>query len=485
LSDRADNVTISRVDDGRVELTIADRERGETLVHRYLATDETRELRLYLHGGNDSVAIRGVVDRSILVRIIAGGGDDVVDDRSLVCGWALGILPFPSAERSTIVYHERRGSDRLDLGPSAVASARDIRFPPKEEKFNPKNPDFGHDWRFGPWFGLDADVGLFIGGGPILYEHGFQAEPYGYRMALLGGYATAAKIFKAKFTGDFRSLVPGLWVGTDLLVSGLEVLHYYGAGNERPIVDSLAAIDWYRADEMQYSVSARLGWPVNEASTVWLGLRATHHRTYLGARPMLQSLGARGVGVITQAAAQASFTLDTRDTALNPSSGFLVEVAGDATPTLLDIAKPYATLNGDARAYLSAEAVGATLALRARGEKIFGDDYPYFASAFLGGSDRLRGYNRERFAGDASALFAAEVRMHLFRLDVLIPLRVGLTLAAETGRVWLKEEESKRWHSSYGGGLSFMMGIRSVTGAVSAMRSPEQTALYARIGAAF
>ena len=46
---------------------------------RFLA-NETREVRIHLHGGNDRVVRTGAAGGPILVRVIAGGGADVVDD---------------------------------------------------------------------------------------------------------------------------------------------------------------------------------------------------------------------------------------------------------------------------------------------------------------------------------------------------------------------------------------------------------------------
>jgi hypothetical protein len=108
-----------------------------------------------------------------------------------------------------------------------------------------------------------------------------------------------------------------------------------------------------------------------------------------------------------------------------------------------------------------------SLGLRVAGEKNWGS-YPFFEAAFLGGDVRrsgpldvtggstgnlLRGYDPNRFAGDASVVGNAELSVALGKLVSIVPLRYGLVGLADVGRVFLDGESSSRWHSGYGGGI--------------------------------
>jgi hemolysin activation/secretion protein len=119
----------------------------------------------------------------------------------------------------------------------------------------------------------------------------------------------------------------------------------------------------------------------------------------------------------------------------------------------------------------------ATLALRAGGEKIFGT-YPFFKSAFLGGGDNLRGYNRERFSGDASLFGQAELRFYLTDLKLIINGRFGFFGFAETGRVYIENDNSEKWHSSYGGGLWVSYLNRAVNLNLALANSEETLIFY-------
>ena len=72
-------------------------------------------------------------------------------------------------------------------------------------------------------------------------------------------------------------------------------------------------------------------------------------------------------------------------------------------------------------------------------------DYPFHESAFLGGPGRigigetdhpLRGFYKNRFAGDAVLYGNAELRLALADIRILVPGRFGLFGAADVGRVF-------------------------------------------------
>jgi hypothetical protein len=117
----------------------------------------------------------------------------------------------------------------------------------------------------------------------------------------------------------------------------------------------------------------------------------------------------------------------------------------------------------------------ATMVLRLGGRHVWGDGFPADESAFIGGSDSLRGYRHSRFAGRSSAYGAAEIRMPLFEMELFTRGRIGILGFQDVGRVWWEDDESARWHRGHGGGiwletLGFWMS--------AAMARGEETRLY-------
>jgi len=171
------------------------------------------------------------------------------------------------------------------------------------------------------------------------------------------------------------------------------------------------------------------------------------------------------------------FELDKRDHPTVPYSGYYIGVNGNYSPKLFNDYYDFGRITGDLRGYLGYK-TNISLALRAYGEKVIGDNYPFFESAFLGGSKTLRGYPSERFAGDGSLLGSAELRLKLFNYNFLFPQSLGIFGFGETGRVFLKGEDSKKWHSSYGGGFFIHLINRDFTFKFTFAMSDEQDLLF-------
>jgi outer membrane translocation and assembly module TamA len=98
----------------------------------------------------------------------------------------------------------------------------------------------------------------------------------------------------------------------------------------------------------------------------------------------------------------------------------------------------------------------------------------------------LRGFFSERFAGDASLVGGAELRTKLFDMSLLLPETIYMFLFAESGKVFLKGEDSKLWHTGYGGGLAISIVNRDATFSLSFARSKERkVAIYFNTGFVF
>jgi hypothetical protein len=131
-------------------------------------------------------------------------------------------------------------------------------------------------------------------------------------------------------------------------------------------------------------------------------------------------------------------------------NGVRLETSAFFVPKAWDVGARYGGVDGAVATYLGNER--GRLALRVGGRRLWGA-YPWFDAAYIGGSD-LHGYNRHRFAGDAS--FYGNATLHAWVATVpnrAIPVRLGLLALGDVGRVWLQGENSKTWHSSVGGGL--------------------------------
>ena len=90
------------------------------------------------------------------------------------------------------------------------------------------------------------------------------------------------------------------------------------------------------------------------------------------------------------------------------------------------------------------------------GARIFSKSFEYFQAVAIG-NNNLHGFRANRYLGKSTLYGSTELRYRLFTLkSYLIPGPIGLTGFYDIGRVWLDGEESKRWHTAYGGGFYFI-----------------------------
>lgn len=186
---------------------------------------------------------------------------------------------------------------------------------------------------------------------------------------------------------------------------------------------------------------------------------------------VLRALRPYGVGSFAQVGLRASTSLylgspitDARPT------GLAVDAAVEVYPTALDVTSPFATASVEVRA-AAALPLGTYLTTRGVVTRIVGA-FPYHEAAYLGGSRSLRGFQRQRYAGDAAV--SASVELWGAGLTFAGPfrrtLRAGPMVLADVGRVYLNGASPGGWHVGSGAGvwLEDVASGRLVTVAVAA-----------------
>jgi outer membrane protein assembly factor BamA len=182
----------------------------------------------------------------------------------------------------------------------------------------------------------------------------------------------------------------------------------------------------------------------------------------------------------------ASYTIDTRNDDILPSSGSYISVKTAYFPRYLKNEYAFGKASVNGKYYYSMNLpFFASLAFRGGAEKIWGK-YPFFESSFIGGQNSLRGVEKNRFAGDASVYAGIEFRSFFEKFDLLVPVEAGFNLFAETARVFINNKYSAgTWHKTFGGGIMLSLLKRDYTINFSAAVSAEGTEYYFTSGFPF
>jgi len=436
---------------------------------RQFIRGETEEVRLYLHGGDDQAAVTGRGDRGIKLRIIGGKGDNALVDSSHVAFDA----------HATHLYDVGRGPHDITYGPDTLFSRRpqivedgDTLIPP---------PDFGK--KMAPALRLRylTDLGLVYGAGITVYQYGFRTRPYWYATSIWAERASGPNDTRVAASADIYRENRSSHLHLLGQVSGLEITRYYGQGNETVRV---RGGEPFRLENTQYRLDASLTFPLGRGE-LRIGPMMQYTSTSGAPGSLIRHDPPYGTGDFGEVGGQVWASFDTRDNPGAPRKGVRLLAAGSVFPGLWSVKSTFGEAHGEVATYFGVPApLAPVLALRAGGQKVWGD-YPYFESAFLGGAENLRGFDQQRFAGNASAWGNAELRLRLGTLRLVVPGTIGIHGLADVGRVWAPDESSDRWHHAVGGGVWFSLDGPVTTLSVSVAHSDERTGVYARAGFAF
>jgi hypothetical protein len=466
-TDQRDVAEIERRTGGRVAVRLSSRAGVEPYYRRTFDGRETEEIRLYLHGGDDRLIVRGADGAGPRLLVMGGGGDDELVD---------------SSRAGTTRLYDDRGSNRFVRGPGTSVDRRPYDEPPRDTSTLGRPRDWGSYWMPLSWVGYSPDEGLFVGAGTDRTGYDFRRLPNNSHVRVRAGYATAARTYRAEFTGEFRGIVPPAVVTLRLRASGIDVLRFYGFGNET--VDT-GSSDFYKVKQQQYVVAPALAFRLSRATSLAVGPVLKFAHTNLEAGTFIDAARPYGVGDLGQVGAAADFRLDTRDVPRAARRGIWLAMGGSFYPKGLDVTSSFGEGHAEASSYLTARLpLRPTLAVRGAAKRVWGT-YPLHEAAYVGGATTVRGFAEHRFAGDAALYGNVELRLAIARFFFLVPGELGFFGLGDAGRVYYSGETSDRWHAAAGGGLSVAFLSQANTVSVAGAHSVEGTRVYVRAGFAF
>ncbi len=474
---------------------------GKPWFERTFRHEETKEVRVYLRGGDDRAEIAGGKGR-ITVRIDGGGGSDTFENKS-------------GEGSSKTWFYDWRGDNVFVEGRGARIDERPWQRPPGRIVRSRYALDWGRQTSTIPMVEVDPDLGLFAKLTHVRSYLGFRKDPFATRHSFGLGAATRGFRPLVSYEGRFRDVRPDLDIVLDAEYSGFDIVRFKGFGNEVRLEHRSS---FYRLQQRHFILSPKLayrrtrsepeesGESEGESEALVSEFTASfgpvvkwsntpeeaNQDTYLGSleEPLY------GAGSFGQTGLRGELEYDSRDSSGYATRGVLIQLQGAAYPGLWDVESAFGSVSGEARTYLTADIpTRPTLALRVGGKRVWGK-YPFHESAFLGGpgdigigeSDGpIRGFHKNRFAGDASLYSSAELRLVLSEIRILLPMEVGLFGASDVGRVfWSGDpDDADTWHNGTGGGIWLSFLERRTTLSVGAMKGRDFTGLYVRAGYMF
>ena len=475
LTDKDERVAIATAGDGTTTVSVSTSDDERPYYTRRFHPSETREIRVFLAGGKDRVVRTG---RSrIHVRVIGNGGEKAVESADAP------VEMWTDAGSATGTRIKRAGPWR---NPRPIADAPWIE---------PRN--YGTLTLWQPAAAYSADFGVVVGASLMHTTYGFRSVPAAKEQTLRGGWSFGTSSGKIDYDGIFRRPASALGFEVHALASGIERVNFYGFGDDSPSQPRSR----YRIHQtvLTFAPAARFG----QTSRASLTVGPEFHYSDSGKRTgsVLFAQQPYGIGQFGSVDFRMRLELDSRKNAtpsliavalgetsgdtpdLPPGRGVRVLSSAYVAPALLDVLKAYGAIDGYVAGYAGGRSV--QVAARVGGQRVFGT-YPWFDAAFIGGLND-RGFHSHRFAGDSSLYANAELRTYFGHpvFESVFPVRFGVVGFVDTGRVWLKGEQSNTWHPSGGGGLLLKPVGTSIVLRALLAASSEGNLVYAGSGFRF
>lgn len=444
-TDGPDLAVVERSPEGvEVRVHAGGSESGPVTVRRRFVPGETREVRVFLHGGDDRAEVRG--GGGMLVRVVGAAGDDRLEDRG---------------HGARTLFYDDEGSNTFVRGAGTGVDTRPFDTPRYEvdEEDAEAVLDPPRDWgvqrmAFAPFADVRPFSDVVVGLGPKVTRFGFRRYPWATRWEARPLYALLHDRWGAE--GRYTRQ----WTGSPsrgyifARASQLEASYFTGYGNA---TESPEGERRYIVWENQLLLEPGVvlvrpgGLTLNVAGLLRYTDPEADGHPLLGGDPQPPVSGAPPYGYETWvgAGARVAAAWDRRDDPGFPRRGWTLSAQVDGFPYTApgeldegERVRAFARTGAAGTAYVPL--AGGVLALRAGGQAVFGE-FPLQYAAFLGGSPTVRGYTYHRYAGDAVAFGGAELRMPLAG-------PVGVLALADAGRVWYDGESAGGWHTGVGGG---------------------------------
>jgi len=447
-------------------------ESGSFRIDRLFSAEDTGDVRLYLHGGDDTVVVGGERDCGINVRIICSAGIDRVDVKT---------------DPSGVHVYDPRTSNPVEAGEIKVNS-KPWAEPGQLSDEAPGLPEGGaemalpfQDWGsrtlWGPVLDLNSDLGLVLGASWTRQNYGFRSHPYRNQQNASLAYSIGMNRFRARYGYRHAFANSSSLLTFQTMFSAIEYLNFYGFGND---TSKDFEANYYDNDAYLIDLAAGYAWERGDLalSCNW---RFAAHKDQEGQQTLLTMEQPYGYGEFKYTGLTAGLDYDSRNSGTYATSGFHFMMDGAWYPGVLDGARtPFGHIGGTGKGYLRilGPLVGAA---RVGGRKLWGE-FPYFEAATIGGGDTVRGYDQQRFAGDTSVFGNVELRRKLLDTYFLLPGELGVFLLGDAGRVYVNGDSPGGWHSSWGFGIWGGALKRISTMSLSLAFGEEGTSFYFNFG---
>lgn len=430
LSDTETEVNIYKIKDNEDT-------KKKPFFHRVFKNNQTNEIRLYGIEGNDVYLVKGNVKKSIKIRLIGGHDKDNYTDESVVKG--------PS--HKTKIY-DNPGNDIIKNKETAVITSSDSLINRYEYKYFEYSRK-----RRAPLVFFDQNDRLFVGLAFLTSKQKWRKDPFANTQYFDVKYSISQKGFSTTYKSVFKELI-GKWdLRNYANYDQIRWNNFYGLGNNSAL--NSKDRDFYRVRSEEYSGNVNLDRVLQNRHKFTLGVGYSSYRIISDTARFL----VKSSSIVTPAmrsneefaAVNASYVFQTLNDSILPTKGLSFKVSGDYIDNIGRSQNNVAHYTAETNFFIPISKK-FSLKLRAGGATLSGDPQFYQYNK-IGGSETLRGHQRDRYQGKSTAFNQNELRFITNFRSKIFNGKIGIFALYDQGRVWLEGENSNKLQSAYGGGV--------------------------------
>ena len=406
--------------------------------HRVFKNNETEEIRLYGIAGNDEYRLKGKVNNGIFMRLIGGSDKDSYADESTVKG----------NSRKTYIYDNPGNDIKNKTAETKLITSSD-------SSINKYDYEFFNYSKSGirPMLFYNREDRIYTG-------FAFKKVVQKWRKPVKAvthyadvKYSINQNAISTTYYSDFLEAL-GKWnLRTYANYDAVRWTNFYGLGNETPRTTNDR--DYNRIRSEEFTGRIKTDRIMNNRFRYFFGINSTTYRIINDTGRFL--IKQSGINAPAQnknelyGGAETGFVYQNLNDSVLPTKGFAFLMSGSFTDNLRKRSNTVGNYGAEANIFLP---LGKKFGLMVRGGAAsLSGDPEFYQYNMIGGTQTLRGYRRERFYGNSTAFNQNELRFITNVRSNLFNGKFGIFALYDAGRVWLKGENSNRWHTGYGGGI--------------------------------
>lgn len=341
-----------------------------------------------------------------------------------------------------------------------------------------------------PVIGYNPDDGLKLGVNNTLTINGFERNPFTSQHQVIVSYYFATKGYEINYSGEFANV----FNNTNLLIkskfqSPNFSLNFFGYGNETENDDDELGFNYNRVKVREFNVAPSLVWKAYGGAEVSLGAKYESIEVQETKDRYIENNGQLPSYIFESnqfASINTKFYFENYDNKAYPTIGITASIELGYKTNLEESGQNFTYLIPQLIIVHKLTPSGnLVLATKLKSQINFNNNFEFYQAATIGGNDGLRGYRNQRFTGNKSFYQNTDIRYSFNNIkSSIIPIKVGLFGSFDYGRIWFNQENSKKWHNSYGGGV-FINGVNTMTATLGVFNSKDGARIAFNFGFGF